>query len=801
MADPFTLAASTVGIISLAIHLLEKAKTAHDLWSWVKDAPAELNKLHENLKNVSQLLQEVIEQATIVDPSSRAIPFVRSCQTRLDDLRTMSGSLDLSSCDGKRAFVKRVRKIMGNDQKVLPRESDYLKPKRGVAVRRNGVKLQADRQSKLSRRHIHWRIPLILGSLIVYQRFKRTKEDERPDAANPDPSAKEYGLIFQPSWLFHSGFEAAFVSECNANTYQFRQTLRPIFYLPENHPLFIGAKNGDVQTVQHYLTTFGTANVLCTDGDTVHDSRSLLQHAISHEQIEIVRLLVESNADTNYADDDDGFTAIAWSTLFSDSGPDMARLIMRDGRAVPSEADYLEQYCWHSTNMSTALWQILAEASSPVLQQQDIESHTPLHIYSLIHGIEADVCRLAVRNGADINIPLRERDLLWSSGWEGALPLHFAIISVQVAAERPTHRSSINNVAEELLVDCFNELTDVHHFCPTARLWSPTVILADGARQNQKRKIRYLLENGANLHAISRRWGSPTDIAKLSNNLGMWYDVLKECNVELDAFLAKDSAMERTPEFYDWQNCIRERRKTRNFLQRQWLCIVDSAEKVGLGRSDGIHDFLPSEYQIVYPRGHCRLCRVPTGGHAVAACKHLYYLRFFVVVLLSHKITCSELGDCLSLISKLFEDLEEWVNCNRNDHSDDGEHERLKDVDTRIERRSESREAYRVNPDAGYKRNTEKQPYGDNEESDDGEEYGIGKEFDNEEEEGEEKTEYDDREDWDCENWHMLEIIVNVFFMTQWPRTIELDFKELSTKLRESTEEPRIPGTWPADND
>ncbi|KAI9702338.1 MAG: hypothetical protein M1836_000817 [Candelina mexicana] len=929
MADPLTLGASAVGITSLAIQLLEKAKTVHDLWSLVRDAPAELKRLLEDLEDVAQLLQEVIEQATDVDPNSRALLFVRKCETRLDDLRNLVGSMDLSSGDGKRAFVKRVVKILGNDQKVLrmrnnlqemirysslalqllhgrqtthvetlghralmeigvhatqPQQStrilseisiksyqqlvqlrqelesvtkspgadasdhnsDNLMPERGLVVRRNGVKLQNDRQNKWSRRHTYWRIPLIFGFLVIYQRSKRPNDDEGPDAANPDPSAKEYGLIFQPSWLFHFGFMAAFVSECNAHTYQFQQTLRPTFYLPETHPLFVGAENCDVQTVQHYLTTFGTANILCMEGDYVNDSRSLLQHAILHEQIEIVRILIENNADTDYADND-GL------------------------RADPSDTTYLDQNCWHSRVMSTTFWQVLAEGSVPMLQQRDIDGHTPLHTYCLNHNIETDVCRLAVRNGADINSPLRKRDCEWDDDWEGASPLHFAIISVQVAAEGPTHASLTNNVAEELLVDCFSELTDVHHCQPVACLWLTTVILADGARQNQKRKIGYLLENGANLHAISRRWGSPTDIAKLSNNLGMWYDVLKECNVELDAFLAKDSAMERTPEFYDGQDCVRERGRTRYFLQRQWLCIVASAEKVGLGCSDGIHRFVPSGYQTAYPRGHCALCWMGTGGRLVAACNHLYYLRFFVVVLLSRNITCFELGDMLEfLIIKLSEDLEEWVtwwysyvvadgkerrfyleqtsrircdsgssfcefiryicqqdqerlhslsvrnghdgmergSSNQNEHSDDGEHGRLKDLDTGTEQHSERREVGHANQDAGYRSTTEKQPNGDNEESDDGEEHSVEKEPEKayDAEEAEEaydlEQEYDAQEKWDGENWFMLQIIIiEIFFLTQWPRTIELDFKELSTKLRESREEPRIPGAWPADNE
>ena len=119
MSDPLTLAASAIGITSLAIQLLEKTKTIHELWTLVRDAPAELTRLLEDLEDVSQLLQEVIEQATNVDPSSRAILFVRKCEIRLDELRDTVGSMDTSSGNGRRAFVKRAVKILGNDQKVL----------------------------------------------------------------------------------------------------------------------------------------------------------------------------------------------------------------------------------------------------------------------------------------------------------------------------------------------------------------------------------------------------------------------------------------------------------------------------------------------------------------------------------------------------------------------------------------------------------------------------------------------------------------------------------------------------------
>ncbi|KAI9715462.1 MAG: hypothetical protein M1812_005938 [Candelaria pacifica] len=895
MADPLTLAASAVGITSLAIQLLEKAKTIHELWTLVRDAPAELKRLLEDLEDVSQLLQEVIDQSTKVDPNSRAILFVRKCESRLDDLRTIVGSMDSSRGNGKRAFVKRVVKVLGNDQKVLrmrnnlqetinylslalqilqsrqttnietlehralvkmeahaaqsqqstrilseistksyqhivrmeqelvdmntsiapyvaSRSAGRLKPECGLFTHQNRAKSQNNGRIIGSRRYTSWRIPLMLGSLIAYRKTEQLDGDEGADAVDSNPTAKEYGFNFQPSWLFHSGFMAAFKWEFNAHAYRFHQTLQPIFYLPEDHPLFVGAESGDAQAVQRYLTEFGTANVSCMYGNQVDDNRSLLQHAILNYQFEIARILVENNADINYIDDD-GATAIVYSMVYCNAPTEFVRLLLIDKQGDPSDTDLDNYNCWHNTDMSTTLWQILAEGSVPTLQQRDVCGYTPLHRCCLSYRTEAEVCVFAVRSGADVNSPFPGGNSILGYRLDGASPLHLAIVALQCPAKGLTLSSLPNGLTQKSFVNPSDELADVY---------------IPGYFYNHS-PSRVVLT--ANLHAISECWGSPTDIAKLSNNLGMWYDILEECGLDLEAFLAEDLRLQRTQHFDDMQIIVRDHRKTRNFLLSKWHSVIRFAEKAGLKLINGIFE---AAWDYYLPRHLCVLCEKPYETE----CSHAYYLNPFVLISLSGEFIRPELAKELAhLTSDLFEDLQALIeyiqDCSsiRTDWYDaDIDVGMLNGLDQISRARKDSglgfcrflRNIYQQDQDQQQDLGTTVQLgeiYG-NGQSDNGDrdrsegpdarkahQQGhmeafctnrcSGEIFHGEGQQKHVKDNHSKEGHWDEGYWFLLQLTMELFFHTWWPCSVDVDLEELLAKLRMRKEEVSIPGAWP----
>ncbi len=152
--------------------------------------------------------------------------------------------------------------------------SEKVPPGSDLVIRQNGRKLRDNSQVKWSQRRTTWRIPLIFGSVTVSHRIQELEDEEGTNVRNKTPLAKEYGIIFQPSRMLYSGFKAAMAWENTGSAYQLHQTLQPIFYLPMDHPLFVGAIEGDEQVVQHYITKFGTANVFSTSD---YYSCSLLQ--------------------------------------------------------------------------------------------------------------------------------------------------------------------------------------------------------------------------------------------------------------------------------------------------------------------------------------------------------------------------------------------------------------------------------------------------------------------------------------------------------------------------------------------
>ncbi len=552
------------------------------------------------------------------------------------------------------------------------------------------------------------------------------------------------------------------------------------------------------------------------------------------------------------------FSVVGWS---SDIDLEMSRSILYDKRVDPYLIEPYHWSCWHSLTMTSYLWQLLAGVAVPMLEHRDVLGQTPLHVYCQAHDIAADVCYLALKSGADVNSllpelldnihPLRLLSSELSEGWVGASPLHLAIISVQSAAKDQTQVRSAEASSVEF-VNCYSELANVIYSRGTLFGDVRVKVLTEDARQDQKRKIKILIENGADLHSVSKFWGSPTDIAKLSNNMEIWYDVLEDCNIELEPFLAKDTAIERTQDFENCQSGVRERRTTRNVLQRQWCSIVRDTESAGgLDPAKSHFDSIVLDHTS---RNMCHLCFEP--GTTESTCSHLYYLRVFILLFLSVGLRSPEVDEQTELLAigavddlqTWVDDLQPWLETESREFDLDDLYMLLLEQTGRVRRdsglgfRRFLHRIYQQNPvqselqqlgigsDFNKSRsNTEansdtgQESRSDPELSDDGscssEVTGAGKEQHHQRtktyyterharDEGPIERQkchmegrHDDGEYADAGYWFLCQVMVEVFFITQWPRTVDVDFEELSTKLRMKAMEVEVPGAWPGNGD
>ncbi|KAK0742948.1 hypothetical protein B0T18DRAFT_172979 [Schizothecium vesticola] len=64
-------------------------------------------------------------------------------------------------------------------------------------------------------------------------------------------------------------------------------------------------------------------------------------------------------------------------------------------------------------------------------------------------------------------------------------------------------------------------------------------------RELQRQKIRALVDHGVDLFAVSTEFGTPTDVARLSDNFFLWCSVLADSGIDVPKFLARDKTVLR----------------------------------------------------------------------------------------------------------------------------------------------------------------------------------------------------------------------------------------------------------------
>ena len=84
--------------------------------------------------------------------------------------------------------------------------------------------------------------------------------------------------------------------------------------------------------------------------------------------------------------------------------------------------------------------------------------------------------------------------------------------------------------------------------------------------QDWKCLLKMLIEKDADPHAVSKHWGTLTDVVARIGNITMWHDVLKESHVNVEDFLPYDAAIPRTAE-----TRIQHEILDRNQVNRQFI--------------------------------------------------------------------------------------------------------------------------------------------------------------------------------------------------------------------------------------
>lgn len=61
----------------------------------------------------------------------------------------------------------------------------------------------------------------------------------------------------------------------------------------------------------------------------------------------------------------------------------------------------------------------------------------------------------------------------------------------------------------------------------------------------QEELLKIMIGRYADLHAVDRYWGTPTDIARYTGNIDFWCNILEYCHINIGGFLAYDSTIPR----------------------------------------------------------------------------------------------------------------------------------------------------------------------------------------------------------------------------------------------------------------
>jgi hypothetical protein len=104
----------------------------------------------------------------------------------------------------------------------------------------------------------------------------------------------------------------------------------------------------------------------------------------------------------------------------------------------------------------------------------------------------------------------------------------------------------------------------------------------DKDREYQRKRVELLICHGANVFAVSNRYGTPTDIARLSGNFSLWVDALRNSGLDPKRILAADKRISRHQYFLSTLQLTREKRRESRARWQSFqniFMLLDSFEK------------------------------------------------------------------------------------------------------------------------------------------------------------------------------------------------------------------------------
>jgi hypothetical protein len=189
----------------------------------------------------------------------------------------------------------------------------------------------------------------------------------------------------------------------------------------------------------------------------------------------------------------------------------------------PSETDWNGRNFWHLFCDNAPFekefpWKSICGDFRHILNEKDGRGRTSIFILSSNPRSNIELFRWNLNNNANISIPQVD----------GLTCLHAAIFSLE-----PIRETS------------YITLEDLAGYPGMKR----TDRYSEKDRENQKEKIELLLRQGANIFAASNRYGTPTDIARLTRNFPLWIEALRNCGFDPTRVLAADKKVSRHQQF------------------------------------------------------------------------------------------------------------------------------------------------------------------------------------------------------------------------------------------------------------
>lgn len=202
----------------------------------------------------------------------------------------------------------------------------------------------------------------------------------------------------------------------------------------------------------------------------------------------------------------------------------------------------------------------MAEEFLPIIDEQDYTGETAMFILSSNAESDPEILHWHLENKASVSITADGCRL----ETKGLSCLHAAIASL-----RPRFLESTLSWSDTVRPGQRSQIKDPSHECEG---------YSEDHRSRQKRKIELLIEYGADLHAPSVRYGTPTDLARLTGNFDFWFEILQSRGINTKEFLAKDKLFTRDEPFTRSKAFAKQRKRDRRSAQREWLNILAALE-------------------------------------------------------------------------------------------------------------------------------------------------------------------------------------------------------------------------------